>query len=160
MGSPRHFLWENKAENRYQAVLLRQVDGIAALVESTEMMLADMGCNAADAQQMAIVAEEILTNISRHAWPEGEDKEFSACLDIERLPAGINVRFSTCDDGIAYDPLARSAPDIDASLEDREIGGLGIHMVKNFTDSQRYERRGAENHFAVSKLCKVTGAEL
>ena len=155
MGANKVFEWEEISENKYTALLTRDADGISRLVENMEEILGDLGCHPIDAQQMAIVAEELLTNISHHAWPESEAHMFSASLIVDAKPTGFVVHFSTEDDGLAYDPLSRSEPDLEASLEDREIGGLGIHMVRNFTDRQNYQRLGQKNIFEVQKTCRV-----
>ncbi len=49
------------------------------------------------------------------------------------------------DDGMPFNPLARQAPDTNVALADREIGGLGIHLVRNMFDEVHYERRGSWN---------------
>ncbi|MBR4437044.1 MAG: ATP-binding protein, partial [Spirochaetales bacterium] len=55
------------------------------------------------------------------------------------------------DDGEAFDPLAKSDPDIDLSAEERQIGGLGIFMVKKSMDSVEYEYRDGKNILTISK---------
>jgi serine/threonine-protein kinase RsbW len=55
------------------------------------------------------------------------------------------------DDGVAFDPLARAAPDVTADLDEREIGGLGIHLVRTLMDGMTYERRGERNVLVIVK---------
>ncbi len=61
-----------------------------------------------------------------------------------------NVTIEISDDGGAFDPL-NDAPDadIDASLEDRRIGGLGIHLVRTLTNDLSYRREGGRNHLTL-----------
>jgi sigma-B regulation protein RsbU (phosphoserine phosphatase) len=49
------------------------------------------------------------------------------------------------DDGIPFNPFARSEADTSQSLEDREIGGLGIHLIRNIMDEASYKRRNDQN---------------
>ena len=49
------------------------------------------------------------------------------------------------DDGSPFDPLASREPQIDLPVEEREIGGLGIHLIKNLTDEVSYRRDGDSN---------------
>lgn len=101
---------------------------------------------------MRLVAEEIVTNIARCAWPEGVDAQFHVELAADAVAAGLHVVLTTIDDGVAFDPTARTAPDIDAELDDRAIGGLGMFLVLEMTDAQHYERRNGENRFRVERL--------
>ncbi|MFC1575232.1 ATP-binding protein [Gemmatimonadota bacterium] len=56
------------------------------------------------------------------------------------------------DSGVAFNPLEKETPDIDAPAEERPIGGLGIFMVQKIMDDVGYERRDAENVFRMTKL--------
>ena len=55
------------------------------------------------------------------------------------------------DTGIPYDPLAKEDPDITLSAAERQIGGLGIFMVKKSMDDMRYERRDDKNILTIVK---------
>ena len=55
------------------------------------------------------------------------------------------------DDGMPFNPLSAEAPDTDLSLEDREIGGLGIHLVRNLIDDVTYNRRIDKNVMTLVK---------
>ena len=101
---------------------------------------------------MRLVAEEIVTNIARCAWPEGIDAQFHVELAAEADAAGLHVVLTTIDDGVPFDPTQKAAPDIDAELDDRAIGGLGMFLVREMTDTQRYDRTDGENRFRVERL--------
>ncbi len=122
-------------------------------VESIEEFLLGVGCAPAAAQQVAIVAEEILTNIARDAWGGGAPGY--CVVDVVATPAesAIEVSLRTEDDGVAFDPTQAEEPDLAASLEDREIGGLGIVLIRNMTDTQTYNRVGTRNVFEITKSC-------
>ena len=129
-------------------------------VESIETFLIDAGCAPAAVQQITIVAEEILTNIARDAWAGGPSGYCS--VDVDAVPAGEAIRVSlrTEDDGVPFDPTVAEEPDLDASLEERSIGGLGIVLIRNMTDTQTYRRVGSRNVFEVTKLCaRATSAD-
>jgi len=122
-------------------------------VESVEAFLVQAGCTVASARDLAVVTEEILTNIARYAWA-GDGRghcavEVSAAVEA----ASVRVRLRTEDDGIAFDPTGAAAPDLEASLQDRSIGGLGIILIKTMTDTQTYRRVGARNVFEVTRVC-------
>jgi len=122
-------------------------------VEEIETFLTDAGCGMGPTQQVAIVAEEILMNIAQNAWGDATAGRCVVDLSAEQRADGVWVTFRTQDDGVAFDPLAAEAPDLEASLEEREIGGLGIHLIRTMTDRQAYHRTDGLNVLEVGKLC-------
>jgi len=135
--------------------LSNDIAAVMPQVESIEEFLVDAGCSVVSAQQMAIVAEEILTNIVRDAWPEIGHGVCVVDVEAEPVAAAMQVSLRTDDDGIAFDPTQAEDPDTDASLEEREIGGLGILLVRSMTDTQVYARIDGHNILTVSKLCPL-----
>ncbi len=91
-----------------------------------------------------VVLDEVCANIFKHAYAPGASG--SVQLTLRHLgaqtggpstrPAAIELIF--CDQGRPFDPLTRPAPDLNASVEERPIGGLGIHLVRQLTHSQHY----------------------
>jgi len=122
-------------------------------VEEIETFLHDAGCGMGPTQQVAIVAEEILMNIAQNAWGDATAGRCVVDLSAEQRADGVWVTFRTQDDGVAFDPLTAEAPDLEASLEEREIGGLGIHLIRTMTDRQAYHRTDGLNVLEVGKLC-------
>ena len=55
------------------------------------------------------------------------------------------------DDGISFNPLETKPPDLDCTLEERDIGGLGIHLIKGYMDDIDYQRRGKQNILTIKK---------
>ena len=95
-----------------------------------------------DEPKPAIVMDEIVSNIVRCSGAA----DFSILLD--RTEDGLLMVFS--DSGRAFDPTHEvAAPDLSASLEDREVGGLGIFMVKKMAKSVEYRREGVRNVLTV-----------
>ena len=122
-------------------------------VESVEVFLLQAGCTVASARNIAVVTEEILTNIARYAWP---DEGRGACtVEVVAVvePASVRVCLRSEDDGIAFDPTEADVAELDAALQERRVGGLGIVLIKSMTDTQSYRRAGARNVFAVTRIC-------
>ena len=88
-----------------------------------------------------VILEELVTNVIKYGCVQA-GKE---CCLIELLREGnqITIRFS--DHGNPFNPLDRDEVDTDKPIEEREIGGLGIHFIKNLTDSQSYEYKDGMN---------------
>lgn len=93
--------------------------------------------------QFDVAADEIFSNIIRYSHARNSDVEISAELNR------IRMRFS--DDGIPYDPTKQPEPDITLSAEEREIGGLGIFMVKKSMDRILYEYADGRNILIIEK---------
>lgn len=122
-------------------------------VEAIGEFLHAAGCAPELVQKLELVAEEILTNIARYAWPGAQPGRCS--IDIEASPTdgAIDVALRTEDDGVAFDPTAAPEPDLDAPLQARVVGGLGLVLVRRMTATQTYRRSGARNVFVVTARC-------
>lgn len=138
------------------AAIRLRCDRAPAALETTldaiEAHLLAAGAAEPEVMQMRLVAEEIVTNIARCAWPEGIDAQFHVELAAELGTAGLHISMTTIDDGVPFDPTAQATPDIDAELDDRAIGGLGMFLVREMTEAQSYDRANGENRFRVERL--------
>jgi serine phosphatase RsbU (regulator of sigma subunit)/anti-sigma regulatory factor (Ser/Thr protein kinase) len=94
-----------------------------------------------------VILEELVTNVIKYG---GVDAGQECCL-IELLREGnqITIRFS--DWGNPFNPLDQGEVDTDKPIEEREIGGLGIHFIKKLTDTQSYEYRDRQNVLTLTK---------
>ena len=88
-----------------------------------------------------LALEEAVCNVIMYAYPEGT----AGTMDLEAVREGNQLRFTLVDRGKAFDPTAAPEANLSASLEDRPIGGLGIHLVRSIMDGIRYERRDGKN---------------
>jgi len=94
-----------------------------------------------------VILEELVTNVIKY----GRVQEGQECCLIELLRERnqITIRFS--DQGNPFNPLARDEVDTDKPIEEREIGGLGIHFIKKLTDTQSYEYKDGKNVLTLTK---------
>jgi len=84
--------------------------------------------------------DEVLTNIISHGLTQGRHEiAVSVALQDGNLVAEVS------DDGPAFDPLSAPAPDIRAPIEERKIGGLGIHLLRTLMDAVEYRRADGRN---------------
>jgi len=98
---------------------------------------------------ITVAVEEIFVNISHYAYGDNIGK---ATVGISFEGDDVEIRF--VDSGMEFNPLNKKDPDIKASIEEREIGGLGIYMVKKSVDECRYERTNSQNIFTIRKKIK------
>ncbi len=97
--------------------------------------------------KICIVIDELLSNIISYAYQDKKEHivEINIKLNEERLEIKIT------DDGFPFNPLAMLPPDTKLGLDEREIGGLGIHLVKNIMDEYQYTRLKGENIIVLVK---------
>lgn len=107
------------------------------------------GCDAPPAAEFLtdLVIEELVTNTIKYGYDDKAAHRIHVCIEFHDGRLCIEIR----DNGHAFDPLAQEAPDLTLSAEERPIGGLGIHLVRQMTDDVRYERRGDENIVTATK---------
>ena len=94
-----------------------------------------------------VILEEVVTNILKYG---GLQPDAEACtVELTREKNLLKIRIS--DQGTPFDPLLMPEVDTNLGIEDRSIGGLGIHFVKNLTESQHYEYHEGRNVLTLTK---------
>ena len=104
------------------------------------------GCPQKVIVQMSIAIDEIMSNIVKFAY---EGKKGPATLRLSVLPSSVILKF--IDNGVAYNPLKEKDPDTSLSADERDIGGLGIFMVKNTMTEMHYDYINHENILTLVK---------
>ncbi len=94
-----------------------------------------------------VALEEVATNIINHGYQDNHDHTFS--IDLSTDAHGLTL--VATDNAPAFDPLATPEVDTNAPIEDREIGGLGVHLLKNLMQESSYERRGDQNVLTLTR---------
>jgi PAS domain S-box-containing protein len=93
------------------------------------------------ARKIRLACDELLNNTISYAYKD--DAEHSISVDMELTAECLRV--TVTDDGDLFNPFEHEAPDTGASLEEREIGGLGIHLVRNLMNKVTYQRQAEKN---------------
>jgi anti-anti-sigma factor len=97
--------------------------------------------------QIRIVCDEVLTNVIAHGFQDEAAHDITVSIEV----AGQRFVLTVSDDGVPFDPLAVPSPDTSRPLEERTVGGLGIHLVRHLVDQMTYERRGDRNVLTLVK---------
>ena len=100
-------------------------------------------------RSMNVVLDELLTNTLSYAFPAGGRESGEVTVDVELGPDRLSVTLS--DDGSPFDPFGTAAPDTAPSVEERRIGGLGIHLVRRMMDEFSYHRSADRNVVTLAK---------
>jgi anti-sigma regulatory factor (Ser/Thr protein kinase) len=128
-------------------VFVNERSEIARVAEGAERFGADNGLAEDDTMAINLVLDEIVANIIENAYDDDGRHEILVAMAFEDTTLTIRVE----DDGRMFDPLQRPPPDLDLPLEERPIGGLGIHIVRTVMDTVDYERRDGRNILTMHK---------
>lgn len=126
-------------------------ENLQSVMDFVNDSLSDKGCSAKTLYQMELVLEEIFINIASYAY-EGDERPVVLSIDFEEEPLAAIVTFK--DKGAPYNPLSRDDPNLALKLENREIGGLGIFLVKKNVDAIWYEHVNGENVLSFRKILR------
>jgi serine/threonine-protein kinase RsbW len=94
-----------------------------------------------------MVLEEIVTNCLKYGYDD--DARHVVLVHVTLSDGRLTMQIS--DDGRPFDPTAAPVPDLDAPLDEREPGGLGLHLLRTMADRVSYERRDGRNVLTVEK---------
>lgn len=95
----------------------------------------------------SIAIDEIVTNIISYAYNDQDQHKITVTLTLQNEEISGAIE----DDGQPFDPLNFPLPDIEQPIEDRSIGGLGIHIVRRMMDQIEYQRQGNRNRISFVK---------
>ena len=124
------------------------IENITQVTAFVDEQLEALDCPLKAQMQIDIAIDELFGNIAHYAY---NPEIGPATVRVEVLQDPLAVVVSFIDNGIPYDPLAKEDPDVALSAEDREIGGLGIYMVKKSMDEITYEYMDGQNILRIKK---------
>lgn len=101
-----------------------------------------------------LCADEAVTNIISYAFPENGAHEISLRLSVINMMASLEIE----DDGIPFNPLDAPEHVQPASLEEANIGGLGVELIRRFMDECNYARHNGRNVLKMTAIVPQTGA--
>ena len=124
------------------------VENIDVVTDFVNEQLESCDCPIKAQMQIDIAIDELFSNIAHYAYnPETGD----ATVRVEVVEDPMAVVITFIDKGIPYDPLKKADPNTALSAEEREIGGLGIFMVKKTMDDITYEYKEGQNILKIKK---------
>jgi len=119
------------------------LEGLSAATQFLQSSLNDAGCSEKTKSSLMVAMDEIASNIVYYSGA----KEFE--VDVSFSDDSVRVVFS--DSGTAFDPLGKDDPDVSLPAEHRDIGGLGLFMVKRMMDELHYVHDGDRNVLTIVK---------
>ena len=131
--------------------IANRIDDLEPGLSTMETFLADQSIGPDDRAQMMIILDEIASNVIKAAWPTHEAHSFEIALMLDTTPSHRQIVLVCTDDGVAFDPTQMPPPDLDADIDEREIGGLGLFLVGELSESMQYCRIDGLNRLTVVK---------
>jgi len=125
-----------------------RLSGIGIMHDQLAKIVREWDISKDVAFSMKLALEEIVTNIIQYGYNGKEEYDITIRFSIEKHSLRIQIKDSSPE----FNPLNVSEPtDMNNPVEDRNIGGLGIHLVKKFTDNFSYRRMNSKNVITLLK---------
>ena len=124
------------------------LDNIPKVTAFIEEQLEAADCPMKAQMQIDMAVDELFSNIAHYAYG---DATGDAAVSFEFDPQTRMVSVTFEDSGVPYDPLKKTDPDVSLSAEEREVGGLGIFLVKKTMDAMEYKRQNDRNVLTIRK---------
>lgn len=125
-----------------------KVDHLESVLAFVDGELEQIACPMKQQMQIDIAVEELYVNIAHYAYAP-ETGTVTLRVETTETPASVAITFT--DQGRPYNPLAKADPDVALSADERQIGGLGIFMVKKSMDEMDHEYRDGRNILTIRK---------
>lgn len=122
-------------------------ENIEKAVDFVNGQLEAIDCPPKIMTQIDVAIDELFGNIALYAYDEGSGQA-TIRVEVTQEPSVI---ITFVDSGVPYNPLQKPDPDVTEALEDRQIGGLGIFMVKKSMDDIAYEYKNGQNILRIKK---------
>lgn len=136
--------------------LKNDLAGIQLLAEAVELFGEENGLSEKVLFQVNLALDELLTNTISYGFPDGGEHEILLRITIEGEKV---LRIEIRDDGFAFNPLESEEPDVNQDIEDRPIGGLGIHLVRKMIEEIEYRWEDEQNILVLRKQLKQSKME-
>lgn len=127
--------------------LVNRLEEIERLAAAVEAFGAAHGLPDSVVFALTLSLDEVVTNVISYAYADVRDHPINVHLRL----AGDVVHAEVIDDGRPFNPIDVPAPDLDAPIDKRRIGGLGVHLVREMMDELDYRRENGRNILALSK---------
>jgi len=134
--------------------LHNDIEQVPQLAEFVEEVCEELNIDPSTTMQINLALEEAVVNVMSYAYAQNTKGE----INIEASANDVRLKFTICDTGSPFDPTAKEDVDTTLSVEDRPIGGLGIHLVRQLMDSINYERIDNQNVLTLRKKLPTRNA--
>ncbi|MDD5277600.1 MAG: ATP-binding protein [Methylovulum sp.] len=128
------------------------LEALPLLAEAIEAFGQQASWQEATVMQINLVLEELVVNTIDNGYTDGRKGD----IDVEINAGQQAITLRITDDADAFDPFSIATPDLTQAIEDRAIGGLGIHLVRSYMDDYRYAYVNQHNQVTLTKKPKAS----
>ena len=128
-----------------EIVVDSKFENVRTLTDFVESSLEPLHPSPKAIMQIGVAIDELFSNVVRYSGSSNMKLILNVNADV------LTAKLTFIDEGVEYDPLKKTDPDVARAAEDREIGGLGIFLVKKIMDGVEYKRDGQKNILTVVK---------
>ena len=107
----------------------------------------ECGLSHDETAQINLVLDEMVSNVIKYGYADAEEHRIDVTVTVDSHSVQISIE----DEGKAFNPLEAPVPDLDLSIEERPIGGLGVFLVRSIVDTFDYRREGNRNVVTLRK---------
>jgi len=129
------------------------IANVEVVTDFVNEQLEALNCPLKAQMQIDVAIDELFGNIAHYAYGGNESGKAGVAIvevcSVDGQPPQVAITFT--DHGVPYNPLEKEDPDITLSAEDRQIGGLGIFLVKKTMDDISYEYKDGKNILTIKK---------
>ena len=131
-------------------ILKNQIDEVSRLSSFQKSFFEQLNLDKSQARQLRLAVEEAVVNVIEYAYPAGTEGNIEVCM----MSDGQYLKVIITDSGMPFDPTAHEQVDTALTAEDRQIGGLGIHLIRELMDDIHYEH--IDGHNTLTLIKKLT----
>jgi sigma-B regulation protein RsbU (phosphoserine phosphatase) len=146
MLSIKYMYQQDDQAKSHHLTLKNKIEELNKLPEFVDTVCEEAGIDMGIIASLNLALEEAATNVVLYAYGKNEGD-----VDIDAVYTDKYIKFIIVDSGLAFDPTKKEDVDITLGVEERSIGGLGIHLVRQIMDSVNYERIKGKNVLTLMK---------
>ena len=124
-----------------ELILPNDINETPRLSEFVETLCENAGFDSGTTMQVNLALEEAVVNVMNYAYPEGERGDVQILAEND----GKILKFTIIDSGKPFDPTAHDNTDLSLPAEERQVGGLGIFLMRSYMDKIHYKREDGKN---------------
>ena len=140
------------AKNKVSFKLKSNLSELDALCQKLEKFGESMGLSKKCIFEANLALDELFTNIISYGFDDKNEHTIRITISLQNDELLFNIE----DDGIPFNPTEAETPDLECTIEECRIGGLGIHLAKNLMDEVCYQRCKDKNILTLKKNIKET----
>jgi serine/threonine-protein kinase RsbW len=132
---------------RKELKLKNHMEELGRVNQFVEEIGEELGLNMELQMNLNLVMEEMVVNVISYAYPQGKEADIGLVAEYD----GKELTFVLSDSGKEFDPTLKEDTDMDVNPAERELGGMGIYIVKNIMNQVTYQRLEGKNLLTMTK---------